>query len=97
MSEESKLANALQGAANLVEAFTQFVNNDAIKNLAMPNIPFPTMGGHVFWSDLAKVKGWRLQKNMFTGHCRILDPDDVRRAWGGESALLKMLHDLARS
>ncbi len=30
---------------------------------ALPNINFPTMGGKVFWNDLAEENGWRVQKN----------------------------------
>jgi hypothetical protein len=54
----------------------------------LPNINFPTMGGQVFWNNLAEANGWRVQKNNITGHCRILDSDDVRRAWGGEEAIM---------
>lgn len=101
MSNDNKLANNLQTASTVVgELVTLFKNlaeaGDSLKGLAMPNIPFPTMGGHVFWNELANVNGWRLQKNMVTGHCRILDPDDVRRAWGGEDALTEALRQLAR-
>lgn len=41
-----------------------------------------TLGGKVFWSDVAERDGWRVQKNQFSGHCRILDPGDKRLAWG---------------
>lgn len=60
----------------------------------MPNIDFPTMWGHVFWENLSEYNGWRLQKNVFTGHCRILDPSDIRRAWGSESAMFRALRKL---
>jgi len=60
----------------------------------MPNIPMPTMGGHVFWTDIANVNGWRLQRNRVFGNCRILDPDDVRRAWGSEASMLKVFEAL---
>ena len=67
------------------------------KNLPlMPNIELPTLGGHFFWNDLAEVKGWRLQQNIFTGHCRVLDPDDVRRAWGGEEAIMNFFRDIVK-
>ena len=46
------------------------------------NIPFPTFGGKQFWSDQVVYCGWRIQKNVYTDHCRLLDPDDVRYAWG---------------
>ena len=67
---------------------------DALKDLSMPNIPLRTNGGKVFWNELANVNGWRLQKNMVWGTCRIIDPDNVRRAWGGEEAMTKALKEL---
>lgn len=50
------------------------------------NLPGRTWGGTQFWGDLAWVDGWRIQQHAWTGHCRLLDPRDVRRAWGGEAA-----------
>lgn len=47
-----------------------------------PNLPFPTLGGRQFWGDLFWYADWRIQENVLSGHCRLLDPDDVRRAWG---------------
>ncbi|MGI0480381.1 hypothetical protein ACN4EE_06285 [Geminocystis sp. CENA526] len=61
---------------------------------AMPNIPTATMGGTVFWRNIANVKGWRLQQNIIFGNCRILDPNNVRRAWGGETAMKKAFQSL---
>ena len=62
----------------------------------LPNIPFPTMGGKVFWKTLAEKDGWKVQKNMFTGHCRVLNPNNVRKAWGfSEEALLGELQKVA--
>jgi hypothetical protein len=62
----------------------------------LPNINFPTMGGEVFWNDLAEVKGWRVQKNNITGHCRILDSENVRRAWGGEKAIMEFFDKILK-
>ena len=61
-----------------------------LDNLDSPmlNIETSTMGGQVFWENIANVNGWRLQKNRIFGNCRILDPNDVRKAWGGEKAML---------
>jgi len=53
----------------------------------MPNIKAPTMGGKVFWHDLESKNGYRLQKNVFSGHCRILNDNNERIAWGGEGEL----------
>ena len=54
---------------------------------AMPNIPFKTLGGEVFWTNIQECQGWKLQRNGVTGHYRILDPNNIRRAWGTESAM----------
>jgi hypothetical protein len=62
----------------------------------MPNIPFPTMGGEVFWNELASVNGWRVQQNMITQHCRVLDPNDVRVAWGGIEAIMNVFARLVK-
>ena len=60
----------------------------------MPNIKFPTKGGKVFWNDLANYNGWRIQQNTLFKNCRILDPDNVRRAWGGMAAMEKIFEKL---
>ena len=62
----------------------------------MPNIPFPTMGGHVFWNTIASRGGYRLQQNMITGHARILDSDDIRIAWGGIDAMTRVMDRMVK-
>ena len=43
----------------------------------------PTLGGKQFWTDLRVTPaGWRVQRHVITGHCRLLDAADFRRAWG---------------
>lgn len=44
--------------------------------------PLPTLGGRQFWSDRLVYAGWRIQENVITGHSRLLDARNVRRAWG---------------
>lgn len=46
------------------------------------NLPLPTLGGKQFWADEFVQTGWRIQKNVVTGHYRLLDPRNIRRAWG---------------
>ncbi len=106
MSDDSKLltsiketkevigatAGAVTGLVTLFTALAQ--TRDALKGISMPNIPLRTNGGKVFWNELANVNGWRLQKNMVWGTCRIIDPDNIRRAWGGEEAMTKALKEL---
>jgi hypothetical protein len=42
----------------------------------------PTLGGCVFWNDVGEIEGWRMQQNILTGHWRLLDPRNIRFAWG---------------
>ncbi|MBN2308883.1 MAG: alpha/beta fold hydrolase [Candidatus Hydrogenedentes bacterium] len=57
------------------------------------NLPVKTMGGKQFWSDVAIYGGWRIQENVITGHCRLLDKRDVRRAWGSLAQCRQALED----
>ncbi len=47
-----------------------------------PNITAPTLGGKQIWADEFFDAGWRIQQNVITGHYRLLDGKNVRRAWG---------------
>lgn len=47
-----------------------------------PNIKTHTLGGVQFWGDVAYFRGWHIQRNVFSGHFRLLDANDVRHAWG---------------
>ena len=46
------------------------------------NITTPTGGGKQFWTDRFVYHHWRIQQNVYTGHCRLLDDKNVRQAWG---------------
>lgn len=61
---------------------------------SMPNVESSTMGGKVFWDTITSYDGWRLQKNKLTGHCRLLDPNDIRKAWGAYSAMTDAFEQL---
>ncbi|MDO8290512.1 MAG: hypothetical protein Q7T44_14960 [Parvibaculum sp.] len=58
----------------------------------MPNIAFPTMGGQEFWTDYAIRDGARVQCHAITDHCRLLDDDDLRRAWGARDEVMAELN-----
>lgn len=51
-----------------------------------PNLPFPTLGGKQLWADRHWFAGWRVQQHVWTGHARLLDGNNVRRAWGSLEA-----------
>ncbi len=61
------------------------------------NLPTPTLGGKQLWRDSHVFAGWRIQENVLTGHFRLLDPEDIRRAWGTYAQCRERLDDLKRS
>lgn len=52
------------------------------KNLLQVNVPMKTLGGRQLWGDVHYFQGWTIQRNVITGHFRLLDGRDVRHAWG---------------
>jgi pimeloyl-ACP methyl ester carboxylesterase len=42
----------------------------------------PTFGGKQLWTDELIFHAWRIQRHTWTGHYRLLDDQDYRRAWG---------------
>lgn len=57
------------------------------------NISLPTLGGKQLWADEFLGLGWRVQRNVLTDHFRLLDPDDIRRAWGSYEACRVVLEE----
>ncbi len=41
-----------------------------------------TLGGRQFWADQLFFNDWKIQRNVFTGHCRLLDGNDHRHKSG---------------
>lgn len=62
----------------------------------LPNLPLPTWGGKQLWCDWTIYGGWRIQRQIWTGHYRLLDAADIRRAYGTLAACAAAL-DRARS
>lgn len=60
------------------------------------NVAWKVMDAGVWWDVLASSNGWKLEKNVVTGHCRILDPERRRRAWGRETRMRESFRALAR-
>ncbi len=78
-------------AAPVVAPGAALAQNDAPWNL-----PTPTLGGTQLWRDAHVFAGWRIQENVLTGHFRLLDPGDIRRAWGTYAQCRARLDDLKR-
>ncbi len=60
------------------------------------NLEMKVMDAGVWWELLDENEGWKLQKNKLTGHCRILNPNRVRVAWGGETAMRDSFAKISR-
>jgi len=58
---------------------------------------FPTLGGQQLWLDVYFFSGWRIQQNILTGHCRLLNPKSIRYAWGNYEACLTVFKRLKKS
>ena len=65
------------------------------KKAKLINVAMKTRGGTQLWTDYQHRDGFRIQRDAVTGHWRLLDPKDVRRAWGTrencETELLELL------
>ena len=54
----------------------------ATHGASIPDLPMPTLGGKQFWADELFFHQWRIQRNVLTGHCRLLDKESLRHASG---------------
>jgi pimeloyl-ACP methyl ester carboxylesterase len=53
-----------------------------------------TLGGWQFWSDVRYSSGWRVQRHVYTGHFRLLDPQNRRYTFGSLETCLTKLAEL---
>jgi pimeloyl-ACP methyl ester carboxylesterase len=47
-----------------------------------PNLRLPTLGGRQLWADESFFHGWHIQRNVLSGHYRLLDSGNWRHTWG---------------
>ncbi len=66
-------------ALALVHPHVTFADEDSPSDI---NLQLKTWGGKQFWTDIRIQGEWRIQRNHYTGHCRILNDKNVRQAWG---------------
>lgn len=66
----------------LILSACQRVRGQPAEQVNLPNLAIPTLGGTHFWSDHVNWHDWRIQRNALTGHFRLLDDRNRRRAWG---------------
>lgn len=55
-----------------------------------------TLGGVQLWGDELFFHDWRIQRNVLTGHCRLLDGEDRRFAWGSFEQCQTKLEEIKR-
>jgi hypothetical protein len=65
------------------------INDLLQQEIQMPNLPLKVMDAGVMWNTLMQSNGWKLEQNEFTRHCRIIDPNGIKRAWGNQNGMLK--------
>jgi hypothetical protein len=89
------------GQEEIIETLAELVRCDPsiLRDfpIGLPNVAMPTMGGALFWEDVAEIKGWRIQQNIFTGHWRLLDPGNMRYAWGTDRKMADVFVRAARN
>ncbi|HUY89626.1 MAG TPA: hypothetical protein VMV10_12900 [Pirellulales bacterium] len=56
----------------------------------------PTLGGVQLWGDEFWRRGWHIQRNALTGHCRLLDENNRREDWGSFEQCLTRFEELKR-
>jgi pimeloyl-ACP methyl ester carboxylesterase len=77
------LLTCFVGAAVAGEPFPVAPKSDvALAGSPTTGLAAKTLGGVQFWGDELFFHEWRIQRNTLTGHCRLLDGDDRRFAWG---------------
>jgi len=99
-------AAGIGGRSQNCQAADEAIPNTPADDSAMPapeestdSVPqpgLPTLGGRQFWGDVAFRAGFRIQRNVFTGHFRLLDPNDRRYASGTEADCRSALEAIVR-
>ena len=56
-----------------------------------------TLGGLQFWSDVRYFREWRIQRHVYTGHFRLIDPKNHRFAFGSLETCLAKLAEIKQS
>ena len=61
------------------------------KPLRPARLPLPTLGGSQFWGDVRLRGGWRIQRQVFTGSHRLIDPTNRQHTTGTLQQCLDLL------
>lgn len=55
-----------------------------------------TLGGMQFWGDELCYRQWRIQRNVISGHCRLLDGENLRLISGSFNACNEKLEEIKK-
>lgn len=58
------------------------------------NLEWKVLDAGVWWDVLDACGGWKLERNVVTGHCRIVGPGRKRAAWGPEGRMRISFHKI---
>ena len=61
--------------------------------MLLPNLPFQTLGGTIYWNTVTFNKGWKIQQHRISQHYRVLDPMNIRHAWSHDFATIQTAFD----
>lgn len=94
MGQSSSNTSRGDSGVSGVTSSQQHVDNppNAHDQSSAPGRGVPTLGGRQFWGDLCYLQGWKIQRNVFTGHCRLLNPVKSRYASGSLEHCQKVLN-----
>ena len=53
------------------------------------NFEWKVVDAGVWWDVLDEKGGWKFERNIVTGHCRIVNPEKLRVAWGERDKMEK--------
>ena len=62
----------------------------------IPQPGMPTLGGMQFWGDVSYFRGYKIQRNVFSGHYRLLDANDRRYVSGSIQDCMDTLDKLKK-
>jgi hypothetical protein len=60
------------------------------------NIKWKIVRDAPIWKTISKYKGWAIQKNLLTEHCRIIDSNDNRMSWGTENGMKRVFNQIKK-
>lgn len=71
-------------------------NSEIVVRQDRLNHPAKVIDAEIWWEVIDFSDGWKLEQHIVTGHCRILDPESVRRAWGNYRAMCDSFENIKR-